>query len=351
MELINSFKSGVSAFQNRIFDMQEKGIPKEYIGEDDVVKAMIVLNLISYKNEADVFLGCASINLVNAYMKQKKPKLGYNFRRHLNNLLKGIDDIKQPQTIQIIYDNSSNLQILMVVICNFQFSYKFVYYSEQIRKIEAPNIIEWDGLQKQPYAKTVFDYALASPYITKETLGGNNLINKLNEELLLYKSGNYVFRNNKLIKKGMISVATNYVDKELKNYYRIKLLECNERPVILTGKFERIWEKHVTFSEIRPYIEGLSSLTTVCDHINLLLTDVEKYIELDALKKNKRYYIIGYCAEYGNGRIGVNLATNNSYTPIFLMDNTKRIPRDILSTCHRFSIEEYISRRQKRLKL
>ena len=145
MELINSFKSGVSAFQNRIFDMQEKGIPKEYIGEDDVVKAMIVLNLISYKNEADVFLGFASINRVNDYMKKKKPKLGYNFRRHLNNLLKGIDDIKQPQTIQIIYDNSSNLQILMVVICNFQFSYKLVYYSEQIRKIEAPNIIEWDG--------------------------------------------------------------------------------------------------------------------------------------------------------------------------------------------------------------
>ena len=344
------FKSDLLEFRDKISNMQESAIPKEIIAEEDIVKAMILLNLISYQKIADVFLGCAAINLVNSYVKQDNPKLGYNFKRHLIELLKGVEDINQPKTIQIDYDNRNNQQILMIVIWNFQFSYKFIRYSEQIKKLQSPKVLEWDGLRKQPYAKTIFDFALSSPFITQETLGGNNLMQKLNDEVELYKSGKYKFQNDKLFKKGNFEVARDEEDKELKNYYRVKLCECKDRPVILTGRYKKTWDKHVTFITIRPYIEGVTRLT-VCDHINLLRSDVEKCVDIHQLREGNRYYIIGYCSEYGNGRMGVRLATNENFMPLFLMNEFQRIPKDIISTCHRFSIEEYTSKRQKKMKL
>lgn len=346
----NGFKSDLIDFKDKIITMQNSAVPEERITEENIVKAMILLNLISYKNIADIFLGCAAINLVNAYMKQGESKLGYNFKRHLIDLLKGIEDISQPNTIQVVFDNRSKLQILMIVIWDFQFSYKFVYYSDVIKKLESPKIIEWDGLRKQPYAKTIFEFALSSPFITKETLGGNNLLEKLNAEMLLYQSGYYKFQDKKLIKKGSFNVAKDEEDKELKNYFRVKLLECTNRPVILTGKYKRAWNKHITFTTIRPFIEGVHGLT-VCNHVNLLRKDVEKCIAIENLVEGNRYYIIGYCYEYGEGRIGVRLATNESFEPLFRMCDHMKIPREILHTCHKFSIEEYTSRRQKRMKL
>ena len=344
------FKEDILEFRERVANMQASSLPQEIIEEEDIVKAMILLNLIKYRKIADVFLGCAAINLVNAYVKQKNAKLGYNFKRHLLELLKGIEDINQPKTIQVDFDNSTHQQILMIVIWDFQFSYKCIYYSDQIKKLEGLNHIPWDGLRKQPYAKTIFDFAISSPFITKETLGGNNLSDMLKEEFELYKSGKYSFKDEKLFKKGNFNVAKDEEDKELKNYYRIKLSECKHRPVILTGRFKKIWDKHVTFITIRPFIEGVSRLT-VCNHINLLRRDVERCINIDELIEGHRYYIIGYCTVYGDGRMGVKLAIDENFSPLFKMSEFEKIPRDILSTCHRFSIEEYTSLRQKKMKL
>lgn len=210
--------------------------------------------------------------------------------------------------------------------------------------------LEWDGLRKQPYAKTIFDFALSSPYVTKETYGGNSLMHQIDEEINLYKAGKYKFHNEKLFKKGNFELAKDEDDKELKNYYRIKLCECNDRPVILTGKYKKTWDKHVTFITIRPYIDGVSGLT-VCNHINLLRKDVEKCIEIKHLKEGNRYYIIGYCSIYGDGRMGVRLASSEVYIPIFHVSECKKLPKDIISTCHRFSIESYIVKRQKSMKM
>lgn len=123
------FKSDLLEFRDHIFNMQESAVCNEIIEEEDVVKAMVLLNVISYKKIADVFLGCAAINLVNAYVKQDNSKLNYGFKRHLIELLKGVEDINQPKTIQVDYDNRNKQQILMIVIWNFQFSYKFIRHS------------------------------------------------------------------------------------------------------------------------------------------------------------------------------------------------------------------------------
>ena len=344
------FKNALHDFGYKISKMQELDIPKEEIKEEDVVKAMILLNLISYKKIADVFLGCAAINLINTYVKQENTKLGYYFKRHIIELLKGIEDINQPKTIQIDYDNSNNQQILLISIWHFQFSYKCIRYSLEIKKLQAQQTIEWDGLRKQPYAKTIFDFALNSPFITKETLGGNDFLFMLNQEIDLYKSGNYKFQSEKLFKKGNFNVAKDEEDQELKNYYRIKLCECKDRPVILTGRYKKTWDKHVTFITIRPYIEGINRIT-VCDHINLLRKDVERVLNIEDLVEGHRYYIIGYCSEYGNGRMGVRLASNVSFLPLFKIDEFQKIPKDIISTCYRFSIEDYTRKDQKKIKL
>jgi hypothetical protein len=49
--------------------------------------------------------------------------------------------------------------------------------------------------------------------------------------------------------------------------------------------------------------------------------------------------------------MGVQLATNESFCPIFGIKEFAKMPKDIMSRCHRFSIEEYLSAYQKELKL
>ena len=72
---------------------------------------------------------------------------------------------------------------------------------------------------------------------------------------------------------------------------------------------------------------------------------------IEKLVKGHRYYIIGYCHEYGKGRMGVKLATNKGIDTLFEMNDFGKMSKDVISVCHRFSIEENIGRTIKSVKL
>ena len=89
----------------------------------------------------------------------------------------------------------------------------------------------------------------------------------------------------------------------------------------------------------------------ICDHINIARRDLEQFIDLDKLVFGQRYYLIGYCKPYGTGRMGVNLYKEDGVTPIFGIHEFSKMSKDILSICHRFSIEDYMSKVQGTIKM
>lgn len=348
--MINQFKKFVSDLETEIIQLQRDKEPTEFIDEEDVVVALVSLNLLPYKSIADCFMGCAAVNLLNSYVKQKNAKLNYGFKRHLIEILKGIEDLNVPNIIQVTYDNRKQEGILQITFWRFQFSFKSMRFSEQIEILQSRNFVEWDGIRKQPYALSIFNTVYNCEYISELSLGEKNFKQKVEEEIESYRNGDYIFTHGNLFKRNNVKKGKDLNNKELKNYYRKKLCECDDRPVILTGKYVRTFRNYATFITIKPYIGGMDAIT-VCDHINLLISDICKIRPLESLVKGHRYYIIGYCNEYGEGRMGVKLATNVGVDTLFEMNDYGKLDKDLISVCHRFSIEKNMGRTIRSFKL
>lgn len=344
------FKKFVSNLEADIIQWQRDNEPKELIEDEDAVVALVSLNTLPYKSIADCFLGCAAVNLLNSYVKQNNSKLKHGFKRHLIEILKGIEDLNVPNIIQVTYDNRKKEEILQITFWRFQFSFKYMRFSEQIEILQSRNFVEWDGIRKQPYALSIFNTVYNCEFISELTLGGKNFKQKVEEEINAYRNGDYLFTKGNLFKRKNVKKGRDINNNELKNYYRKKLCECGNRPVILTGKFVSTFRNYATFITIKPYIGGMDAIT-VCDHINLLLSDICKIKPLESLVKGHRYYIIGYCTEYGKGRMGVKLATDVGIDTLFEMNDFGKLNKDVISVCHRFSIEKNMGRTIRSFKL
>ena len=105
------FKDELASFHEEIIRVQ--GEPVEIVTDVDALGALIVLNFIKYEKVPDAFLAISALNLLNRYVKQKDSRIGYQFRIHLINVLKGIEDIDQRKSILLGYDVSrDNLLII-----------------------------------------------------------------------------------------------------------------------------------------------------------------------------------------------------------------------------------------------
>lgn len=320
----------------------------EVVTEVDVVSAFVVLNYIDYENVADVFLGCSSLNLLNRYIKQPDSKINYTFRKHMHNFIKGIEDVGVKTKLKVFFDEEDNLITFAFWI--FQFSFHGVRFNDVVKNLQRGEI-EWDGIRKQMCAKTIFDFALQNEFISDKTLDGRSLKELVKNEIKLYETGGYRFIKGKLIRVKDNHKEIKQEDKYDKNYIRKKLYECQDRPVILIGTFAKVWDKHVTFTTIRPYLRGNNTLT-ICNHINLFRPDVEMVFNINDLIHGKKYYIIGRCKPYPNSdRMGVNLDVSIKPSPIIKVASKDNMPLDIFSKCHRFDLEEFRSNKSRHLLL
>ncbi|MBQ7976616.1 MAG: hypothetical protein IJ300_13110 [Clostridia bacterium] len=341
------FKDELACFSKKVKDFQTVK-NNEYIEDTDALAALIVLNFIKYEKVPDIFLAVASLNMLNRYVKQPNTKIGYQFRVHLINVLKGIEELNQKKSILVGYIPKRN-NLLIIQFWDFQFSFQAEKVTGQILNILSNKQIEWDGIKKQPCSKSVFEFALASDWISNKTMMNEDLRELIKNEQEGFMRGEYKTINGQFVKvKNVKHRLREGTDHQI-NYMREKLLECQERPVILIGKFAKVWDKHVTFTMVSPYIKQLITMP-VCDHVNLYRPDVEKIVDVNNLVKYERYYIIGYCRKYlRNDRMGVNLAMDLGFSPLMRIQEFKRIPKYMFQKCHRFSIEEYIGFCQKEI--
>lgn len=344
------FKDELKGFTQSVIALQRLE-EREYITDDEAIAAINILNHAKYNKVPDLFLGCSAYNLLNVYVKQKNNRLSCHFHRFIHEILKGIEDVNQPKTIRLSYDTSEHLSLLIISFWDFQFSFQSVRLTEQVRFLTAKHKLHWDGVRKQKCAGTIFRFALESNWISDETLGGKSLRELVEHEIEVYNNDGYLVEEGRFIKIKSLQPAIDEPDANLKNYVRNKLYSCQDRPVIISAIFRKAWEKHVTFTSVKPYIPN-TRVITICDHINLFRYDVERAIDIQSLKIGERYYIIGYCKPYRYAeRMGVQLAVGEGFVPLFGIHEYEKMPPDITSRCHRFSIEEYLSVNQKRLKL
>ena len=310
------------------------------ISKEDVVTAFIILNYSCFDNDADLFLGCAAINLLNAYAKHVDSELGFYFWRHLNTIFKGIEDLGRNENIKVFYGGNDIDHRLIIRFRDFQFGFRFEKDNELIYKIAEKGYLKWDGIEKRHYAKMILNHALASEVISNLTLSGNDLRSMIKSEISEFID-TYEFTNGELIKSRGDYVNLIDPDKYSKNYLRIKLHKYKDRPVIFTGIFKCIYERFITFTTIRPYIRACKTLT-ICDHINILRTDVESVFDISLFEKNRKYYIIGSSYTYGYNRMGIKLATGYKFIPIIKAIDFDKIPGYYFSECERISIDEFI---------
>lgn len=343
------FKEELSEFGTTVIALQYEDY-KERVDEEQAIAAMNILNFIIYKKVPDIFLGCAAYNLLSVYAKQKDSKISFQFRRHILNLIKGIEDVNQPKAVRVAYHANEDC-LLIINFWNFQFSFKSQRLSNQVKNLMLNNDISWDGIRKQKCSMTIFNFAITSTWISNETMGGANLRDLIKSEVENYHNEGYSFDDGRIVKIKNLSPANDNTDSYLKNYIRQKLFQCQDRPVIISAVFKKIWEKHITFTSVKPFIAN-TRVISICDHINLYRPDVESVIDINTLTIGKRYYIVGYCEPYRyDDRMGVRLVINHKYSTIFGINEFEKMSKDLLSECHRFSIEEYLSKKQKALKL
>ena len=343
------FKDELREFEPEVKTLQNLREP-EIITDDEAVVAINVLNYAKFNKVPDLFLGCAAYNLLNAYTKQKENRLSCHFHRFIHEILKGIEDVNQPKTIKVSYDNTEKLRLLIISFWSFQFSFQSISFTEQVATLSSKNDLKWDGIRKQKCAARIFHFALERKWISNETLAGNNLLEFLEHERCSYQT-DYTIKNGRFVKINNLKPAKDEKNFYLKNYVRIKLYNCQDRPVIISAIFRKAWEKHVTFISVKPYIPN-TKVITICDHINLFRPDVEKVFDINLLQQGKRYYIIGYCQPYKfDDRMGVKLAIDEDFCPIFGIDEYEKMPKNISSRCHRFELEDYLSKLQIELKL
>jgi hypothetical protein len=344
-----AFIEDIKCLQKSIISQQEK--LREFVSEVDVVRALNVLNYIKYRNVADIFLGCASINLINAYTRQPESKLNYIYKMKLIDLLRSIKQISD-ENITLSYDNRFNMQLLIINFNIFQFSFQSARFSNLTKFLTKGNQIEWDGIRKQICAKTIFRFALENKYITNQTRKCKNLRDFLDTEETDYYNGYYIFDGGDLLKIWKFAIGEDNTDEYLKNYMRVKLAEPRNEPVILLGTYVKTCNKHITFVKVRPFITGIRTIP-ICDHVNLHRGTLEKYIDVNSLEQGNIYFIIGHCKLYndGSGRMGVNLAENINSRPIFAKGNLRFVDKDVFEKCYKFSPEEYTMRLQKYIKL
>ncbi|WP_027868839.1 hypothetical protein [Eubacterium sp. AB3007] len=344
------FKDEIKSLSQTVIAMQENE-EREYITDDEAIAAINVLNFAKYNKVPDIFLGCAAYNLLNVYVKQKTSGLSCSFHRFIREIIKGIEDVNQPKTIRLAFDTSENLNLLIINFWDFQFSFQSMRLTDQIKNLLSNRLLTWDGIRKQKCAGTIFRFALDNSWISNTTLGGEDLRAFIEREISIYYEDGYSVKDGRFVKVKELQPAKDELDEHLKNYIRSKLYSCQDRPVIISGIFRKAWEKHVTFTSVKPFIPN-TRVITICDHINLFRKDVERSIDINSLQFGERYYIIGYCRPYKRvDRMGVQLAVEEGFCPIFRMKDYSMMPVDIKSRCHRFSIEEYLSIKQQELKL
>ena len=134
---------------------------KEAIDSLDAKKALKICDELKIKSDEDILLFLASMNLLNAYAKQKGAEFGYSFKKDLSSLCNQLPGFHWPSLLKMDLQKDKKTSLLLVSLGNIQFSFHSVPDSLAIPERFAEEL-EWDGIKKQPCALTLFEDTLFS---------------------------------------------------------------------------------------------------------------------------------------------------------------------------------------------
>ncbi len=137
---------------------------KEVVSVEDAVLAYAIIKGLTYNNVIDFYLGGASLNLLNTYVKQKDSLIDYRFKGHTRELIETLAN-KDIDNIRMDLQKDKGMKLLVIELYNeIQFSFHNPTISEDLfrvlRKKSAKDGIKWDGVRKQKCAPTIFYQAV-----------------------------------------------------------------------------------------------------------------------------------------------------------------------------------------------
>ena len=169
---------------------------KEIVSADTAYEAYAIIKNIKIEDAGDALLYCASMNLLNTYVKQKNSEIGYGFKNdihYMTSVLLNLD-------IDDVYIDYQDAECLLVVqIFSIQFSFHYVKKKNEIIQLcHSRHYKEmlWDGVRKQKCAVTLFQLARQNEdRICNLTYRGKSLSDKIARMMLVYWEGKSSFRD------------------------------------------------------------------------------------------------------------------------------------------------------------
>lgn len=151
--------------QDRIIQLQSEEYPKEEVSELDAYMAKWIIRKYRVNSASGLFLYCASLNLLNTWVKQDGVKRNYWFKSKVENVAIITRKYNFPDVFidyQMKMPNDK-YGLMIFQLGPLQFSFHNVRRSLLIDDILSSPIareIEWDGVRKQKCAATIFYMAL-----------------------------------------------------------------------------------------------------------------------------------------------------------------------------------------------
>ena len=140
---------------------------KEFVSSALSKDALSIVKDLMIYNKEDVILFCASLNLLNTYVKQINSDIGYGFKHYINRLFvallrNNIPNVKLGMDIAIS-KKGNEIAYVIVQIDELQFSFHEIKVTKDAHLLkENTNFVhnlEFDGLRKQMCAVSVYEMA------------------------------------------------------------------------------------------------------------------------------------------------------------------------------------------------
>ena len=168
---------------------------KEEVIHELAFEALTIIKNMKIEDAGDALLYCASLNLLNTYVKQRNSLIGYSFKdeiHYMTSILLNLD-------LDDVYIDYHDSEVLLVVqIFHIQFSFHYVKKKQEI--VDLCNSrhymkLEWDGVRKQMCATTLYNEVRKNKIrVCNITYRGKLLEKKIERMLSVYKEGKTNFK-------------------------------------------------------------------------------------------------------------------------------------------------------------
>lgn len=171
---------------------------KEYVSDEVAAKAIAYINNMAIKDAGDLLLYCSALNICNTYVKQDNSKIGYYFKRKVENILNAIE-IFDMEDVFVDLQKDNGMSLLVVQVGEVQFSFHGIKITEEInmmlQRLNRKKTLMWDGVRKQHCSVTTFKLAEDNIYRKSSvTFRGKPLESKVERDAEKMLSGKIVFK-------------------------------------------------------------------------------------------------------------------------------------------------------------